>query len=167
LWRGSTVLSQFRHQTYFSSDSFCSLCCISAASECPRNGVLRGSNGTFTSPGHPLAYPVSVSCTWIIEVPENYQVQLTFTTFQLENCAVPSLCTCDHVEVRDGLSASSRKLKELCGDKIPRALRSSGRYLWVEFESDSETVGNGFSAFFEAVRKYGLTKYTITTSMPW
>ena len=122
--------------------------------------MLSGANGSFTSPGFPLTYPVSVKCTWIIEVPEDHRVQLTFTTFQLENCAVPSLCTCDHVQVRDGRDGNAPELRELCGDNIPATLRlqSSGRYLWVEFESDSKTVGNGFDAFFKAVRKYAKIK---------
>ena len=124
------------------------------SSQCPSNGVLRGANGSFTSPGYPLTYPVSVTCTWIIEVPEDYQVQLTFRTFQLETCAIPSVCTCDHVEVRDGQTASSPELRELCGDNAPSPLRSSGRYLRVEFDSDSKTTRNGFNASFNAVRKY-------------
>ena len=144
----------FCHET----KSFCivSFVCILAVSECPTNGMLSGANGSLTSPGFPLTYPVSVKCTWIIEVPEDYQVQLTFPTFQLETCAISSLCTCDHVEMRDGQDENSKKLQQLCGNNIPATLRmrSSGRHMWVEFDSDSKTVGNGFDAFFKAVRKY-------------
>ncbi|XP_078360313.1 bone morphogenetic protein 1-like [Oculina patagonica] len=123
---------------------------------CPNNrnnDILRGTNGSFTSPGFPLSYPVSVKCTWIIEVPEDYQVQLTFTTFQLENCAISLFCTCDHVQARDGQDENSKKLQTLCGDNVPPTLRirSSGRYMWVEFDSDSKAVGNGFDASFKAV----------------
>ena len=130
------------------------VCCTLDVSECPTNGELRGTSGSFTSPRFPLSYPDSVTCAWIIEVPENYLVELTFDSFQLENCAIPILCTCDHVEVRDGQSASSPILQQLCGDKKPSPLRSSGRYLWVEFKSDYRTVGNGFNASFKAVCKY-------------
>ena len=85
-------------------------------------------------------------------------MELTFNTIQLENCFFPSLCTCDHVEVRDGQSASSPELETFCGDNKPSPLRSSGRYLWVEFHSDSRTVGNGFSASYRAVTKYAKIK---------
>ena len=132
---------------------FLSFSFLSDASECPNNGMLSGANGSFTSPGFPLTYPVSVKCTWIIEVPQDHQVQLTFTTFQLETCAVPSLCTCDHVEVRDGQLASSKELRTICGDKRPPSLLSSGPYMWVEFDSDSKTARSGFNASFKAVRK--------------
>ena len=109
---------------------------------------MSGANGSFTSPGFPLTYPVNVKCTWIIEVSEEHQVQLTFTTFQLEKCE-----WCDHVEVRDGQFASSNKLKTLFGDDPPPTLRSSGRYMWVEFKSGYKSPKNGFVASFKAVRK--------------
>ena len=64
------------------------------------------------------------------------------------------MCTCDHVEVRDGGSRSSESLKTLCGDIGPSLLRSTGQQLWVEFESDSKTTQNGFHASFKAVREY-------------
>ena len=126
---------------------------LSDASQCPNNGKVSGANGSFTSPRFPFTYPVSVKCTWVIEVPEDHQVQLTFPTFQLETCAISSLCTCDHVQVRDGQFSSSNKLKTLCGDEQPPTVRSSGRYMWVEFESDSKTARIGFNASFKAVRK--------------
>ena len=121
--------------------------------------MLSGAKGSFTSPGFPLAYPVSVTCTWIIEVPEDHQVLLTFTTFRVQYCVFSSyLCTCDHVQVSDGRDgfAPSFEAKRLCGDNIPptQRIQSSGRYMFVEFKSDDETVGNGFNASFKAVCKY-------------
>ena len=114
---------------------------------------MRDKNGSFTSPGFPLNYPDSVTCTWIIEVPENYHVELTFNTFELETCAIESICTCDDVEVRDGQTGSSDLLQRLCGDNKPSSLQSSGRYMWVEFESDSKTTRKGFNATFKAVSR--------------
>ena len=132
---------------------------LSAESECPRNGVLQGTNGSFSSPEYPLSYPDSVKCTWIIEVPEGFLVRLEFDYFQLETCTVPSLCTCDHVEVRDGRDESARSLQKSCGDNKPSRLRSTGRFLWVEFESDSRTTRNGFHASFKAICEYAMMRY--------
>lgn len=127
---------------------------ISAESDCPRDGyILRGTNGSISSPEYPLSYPDSVKCTWIIEVPEGYRVRLEFQSFQLETCTFPSVCTCDHVEVRDGRDATGNSLERSCGDKKPSHLRSSGRFMWIEFESDSKTTRNGFHAIFHALCK--------------
>ena len=111
----------------------------------------RGTNGSISSPEYPLSYPDSVKCTWIIEVPEGYRVRLEFQSFQLETCTIPSVCTCDHVEVRDGRDATGNSLERSCGDKKPSHLRSSGRFMWIEFESDSKTTRNGFHAIFNAL----------------
>ena len=113
----------------------------------------RGTNGSISSPEYPLSYPDSVKCTWIIEVPEGYRVRLEFQSFQLETCTIPSVCTCDHVEVRDGRDATGNSLERSCGDKKPSHLRSSGRFMWIEFESDSKTTRNGFHAIFNALCK--------------
>ena len=86
-------------------------------------------------------------------------MRLEFDFFQLETCTVPSVCTCDHVEVRDGRDESATSLQKSCGDKKPSNIRSSGRFLWVEFESDSKTTQNGFLASFKAVRKYAKMAY--------
>lgn len=120
--------------------------------QCPKDGVLRGTSGSLASPGFPISYPNDVTCSWIIEVPESYFVQLTFETFELsmETCTISSLCKCDHVEARDGKRASSLKLKKLCGNNKPSTLQSSGRYMWVEFQSDSKTTRKGFNATFKA-----------------
>ncbi|KAL9985291.1 hypothetical protein ACROYT_G007676 [Oculina patagonica] len=153
---GRSMWIEFDSDLFSNEKGFNATYTAVAASECPKNGIVSGVNGSITSPGFPLTYPVSVKCTWIIEVPEDYQVQLTFPTFQLENCAISSLCSCDHVQVRNGRDENSEELKEFCGDNIPatQLLRSKGRYMWVEFDSDSKTVGNGFDVFFKAVREF-------------
>ena len=80
-------------------------------------------------------------------------MQLRFNAFDMETCIVPSLCTCDDVEIRDGQSESSPLLKRHCVDDLPSPLRSSGRHMWVEFESDSRSNEKGFNATFEAFGK--------------
>ena len=144
----------FHQQWYFFIRPGIAFVLISAESDCPRDGyILRGTNGSISSPEYPLSYPDSVKCTWIIEVPEGYRVRLEFQSFQLETCTIPSVCTCDHVEVRDGRDATGNSLERSCGDKKPSHLRSSGRFMWIEFESDSNTTRNGFHAIFNALCK--------------
>ena len=83
-------------------------------------------------------------------------MRLEFDFFQLETCTPRFACTCDHVEVRDGQDDSAKSLQKSCGDKTPFHLRSTGRFLWVEFESDSRTTRNGFHASFKAVCEYAM-----------
>ncbi len=79
-------------------------------------------------------------------------MELTFETFDLEDCFVSSstVCSCDHVEVRDGRDGNSEKLERFCGGSEHSSLTSTGRYMWVEFESDSKETRKGFKATFKA-----------------
>ena len=101
---------------------------------------------------YPLNYPNDVTCTWIIEVPENHIVEVTFETFELEECFLLSLpvCRCGYVEVRDGKDGNSNTLEKLCGGSERYSLKSTQRYMWVKFESDSNTPRKGFNATFKA-----------------
>ena len=116
--------------------------------------TLSGSFGRFTSPNYPFNYPNSKTCRWIISVPEGYRVKLSFQVFLLETCIVPSLCTCDHVEVRDGKDGDSPKLGKYCGNKTPDPIYSTGRFMWIEFKSDSRTTDTGFRATYTSESKF-------------
>ena len=116
----------------------------SVEANCDPNGTaLTGSSGSFTSPNFPNNYSSSTTCRWIIAVPEGHRVKLTFQTFMLENCRS---CSCDHVKIRDGSDESSTELAEYCGGRTPglTPILSSGRFMWIEFDSDFDTEGKGF-----------------------
>ena len=66
-------------------------------SEC--GGVLTSGSGSLRSPQHPSVYPHGVNCTWFIQAPPGFIVQLTFNSFQLER---GYRCRADYVEIIDG-----------------------------------------------------------------
>ena len=52
--------------------------------------MLTGDRGAFSSPDHPNQYEHGLDCDWLIRVPPNERVKLTFTNMDLErhvNCA--------------------------------------------------------------------------------
>ncbi len=57
---------------------------------------LTEDSGTFTSPRYPDNYPYGTNCTWNITVNPGFVIQLTFTSFTLENV---TNCIYDYVEV--------------------------------------------------------------------
>ena len=120
--------------------------------QCDPNGVtLTGLSGSFSSPNYPSDYPNSETCRWIISVPQGYRIRLDFTTFILETC---SSCLCDHVIIRDGSADNSLKLGEFCGNNRPPPTFSSGRDMWVEFDSDQIFTERGFLATYTAIGEY-------------
>lgn len=130
--------------------------------QCSQSGItVTGSSGSFSSPNYPSSYPNSVTCRWIIKVPEGYLVRLSLQSFQLETCALPSpVCSCDHLEVKDGTDGSSKQLGRYCGNDKPSPVQSSGRFMWIEFDTDLTGNEKGFLATYSAVGMYPTTSFT-------
>ena len=120
--------------------------------QCNKDGfILTNSSGSFASPNYPSNYPSSRTCRWIISVPQGHRIQLSFQTFILETCLISSFCSCDHVEIRDGSDGNSPSLGRFCGVNKPPPIQSTGRFLWVEFDSDLTRNKEGFNATYTAV----------------
>lgn len=124
--------------------------------QCSQSGItLTGTSGNVSSPSYPSNYPNRQTCRWIITVPQGHLVRLSFEVFQLETCAVPSpVCSCDHVEVRDGRDGSSKQLGRYCGSDKPSPVQSSGRFMWIEFDTDLTGNEKGFLANFNSIGMY-------------
>ena len=68
--------------------------------------------------------------TWSITAPANTQIEMTFQEIDLRNCYD---CSCQSVEVRDGLRSYSKLIGRYCGHTTPTTVKSTGKYLWVKF----------------------------------
>lgn len=118
--------------------------------------TMSGKTGRLFSPRYPKPTPPrSINCTWMITVPKGNFVKLRLTSVKLDvDCSPHST-----LEIRDGQSSSSRLLKSICKQPFyGSSAFSSGRHLWVRFQSPKQdwTYYFMFSAEFEAVtqRKY-------------
>lgn len=103
------------------------------------------SQGHLESPNYPEEYEANKECIWRLSVPKDYQVALTFNSFEVEN---HDNCVYDSVEIRDGLTLNSPLLGVFCGYKIPPDIRSTSNHLLVKFVSDGSVQKVGFSASF-------------------
>ena len=108
---------------------------------------------SFHSPGYPGCYPNNVLCTWLIEAPPGYYVELHIYDFNLEYGG--NNCVWDYLEIYDGGTGSSPLLTKACGYLSSLTLYSSGRFLFLRFYSDGIIPMSGFSAWC------GITSY------PW
>ena len=131
-----------------------SLFLSSVKGQCSQSGITitlpTGSSGNVSSPNFPSNYPNSMTCRWIITVPQGHLVRLSFNDFQLTSCFV-SCSSCDHLEVRDGTDDSSAQLARYCGTELPYDVQSSGQSLWIEFVSTSTNNEKGFLATYTTV----------------
>lgn len=113
--------------------------------------LYASSYPSFHSPGYPGCYPNNVLCTWLIEAPPGYYVQLHIYDFNLEYGG--NNCPWDFLEIHDGSTVSSPLLIKACGYLSSFALYSSGRFLFLRFYSDGVIPMSGFSAWC------GITSY--------
>uniref|UniRef100_A0A3B3DT92 Adhesion G-protein coupled receptor G6 n=1 Tax=Oryzias melastigma TaxID=30732 RepID=A0A3B3DT92_ORYME len=108
------------------------------------NVALREAAGGFTSPCYPQKYPNSLSCTWKMQAPPGYIIQLSFLDFELEEA--PG-CMYDQVLVNTG--GADVKFCGLTADGL--TLNSTGNFMELSFKSDFSVRKRGFSVSFRHV----------------
>lgn len=106
-------------------------------------------NTIIKSPNYPNDYDDNLNCTWIIKVSFSgrYIVKVVFNDFKLER-------TCDDVlKFYDGMDETSNLLGSYCGTTHPEVIYSTGRYLYVQFQTDNMINYKGFNFSFTAVKE--------------
>ncbi|XP_074648857.1 ovochymase-like [Tubulanus polymorphus] len=114
-------------------------------SGCGSPKLQSGSSGTFTSPNYPNAYGPSLRCEWVISVPKDKRVGITFDTpFDVETS---SDCRYDSVS----LINPSGAVKKLCGTTPPAAFIGTNNTVTVKFKSDHIVHKTGFRIYWKAL----------------
>jgi len=101
---------------------------------------------TISSPNFPKRYPRDIQCTWRIQAPDSFKVQLSFLEFQLEKQSVDLRCH-DYISVRDGgfVFKEAEEIWTGCGLEHPPTVYSTAQFLWVRFYSNKEFQAKGFT----------------------
>ncbi|MGH0150723.1 UNVERIFIED_CONTAM: hypothetical protein FKN15_032572 [Acipenser sinensis] len=115
-------------------------------------GYLTSPSGSFGSPDIDFdgKYEASLDCVWNIVVPQNMNVNLTFSNFILEGPS-GTICRYDYVKVFDGDNENFPLVGTFCGTTVPASFASSNNFLTVKFVSDSSVSFSGFNATYTAV----------------
>jgi cubilin len=100
-----------------------------------------GTTGTFTSPNWPSNYPNNVNCRWVINVPSNKVVNLSF------NSNARTELNDDVVSVA---GSNGAPLAQMSGAGF-HTVQSTGNVMTVTFTSDYDVIFPGFQATYTAV----------------
>lgn len=110
-------------------------------------GVLKTTGHNIRPPTQSGSqkYENNANCVWVIMAPTGFVVQLTFSSFHLEE---NSECSLDHVDIYEGFAHNGTKMQSYCGTNIPPVTQSSGNVISIKFVTDSTVTGDGFAAHY-------------------
>ncbi|XP_068206241.1 LOW QUALITY PROTEIN: cubilin-like, partial [Palaemon carinicauda] len=113
-------------------------------------GLLTGTEGQVVYPGvQGQTYNHNVSCAYVISVPRDKVINITFHSFHLEG----GTCLFDWLQIHDGRSSSSQLLGRFCGTTLPGnngTILSTHNQLYIWFRSDHSRAGYGFNFTWNA-----------------
>nr|XP_023417709.1 cubilin [Cavia porcellus] len=111
-------------------------------------GNFHMAEGIFETPGYPDIYPPNAECVWNIFSSPGNRIQLSFTSFQLEDS---QNCSKDFVEIREG-NATGHLVGRYCGSSPLHNYSSATEdLLWIRFVSDGSHSAMGFQATFTLI----------------
>ncbi|KAL5018057.1 hypothetical protein ScPMuIL_003779 [Solemya velum] len=88
-----------------------------------------------------------MSCAWRISATIGHVITLDFKIFELERS---HFCEFDYLMIYDGANSGSRVLKRVCGRVVPDPITSTGNDVLIEFRSDKDVGGIGFSLTYNS-----------------
>ncbi|XP_075058584.1 CUB and sushi domain-containing protein 1 [Mixophyes fleayi] len=112
--------------------------------QCPANEMRLESSGVILSPGYPLNYPNSQTCSWSIRVEPSYNISIFVDTFQSEK-------QFDELEIFDGPSGQSSLIVALSGNLTGQQnFTSKGNNVYLRWSTDHATSKKGFKIRYSA-----------------
>ena len=111
-------------------------------------GRFKSPSGSIHSPNYPQNYDHDSDCGWLLEVPMNHVVELTFNDFDVEPF---TNCTFDYVAVYDGPTMDDgAEIARFCGSTVPNppVVRSTSNQMFVRLKADGSVSARGFLANF-------------------
>ncbi|XP_052250988.1 deleted in malignant brain tumors 1 protein-like isoform X4 [Dreissena polymorpha] len=124
-------------------------------------GVLTESFGVITSPNYPSDYSRKVQCTWVINAPEDYRINVDFRDFALE---YHSDCNHDYLELFNGPNASSPSFGKFCWTAPPKGFTSQSNSARIVFSTDSSDSARGFNLTYTFYADCPLGSYSFNCS---
>ena len=114
---------------------------------CPNMTTLNETSGVITSPFYPRNYPDNQECRWQITASKGRHVVMIIDYLYTESCG--QTCTCDYLEVQNGLSSDGYNEKRRCGYLRVRyySIFDSLMVLFVSDGIESKLYG-GFKATY-------------------
>jgi len=123
---------------------------------CKQLTTLTASTGTFNDGSvDSIVYGRNNRCEWLIQPPLAKRIHLNFTRFETELHK-------DYISIYDGDSDTSRLIGKYSGSQLPPSILSSGKSLFLQFQSNNSINRKGWEAEYLSLSAQCLpnVKYT-------
>ena len=99
------------------------------------------------SPAYPECYPVYKTCTWSVSAPIGFEISIEPFDYGIEKSTG---CQYDILYINDGVES------KLCGSDTYNGSISTGRMVFIGFDSDSSDVAEGFQfrLFITGIKRF-------------
>ncbi len=111
---------------------------------------LSGSRGEIASPLYPHSYILRGEYTWRVTVDEDRRVRMYFPYFSVERDPDSGACI-SSLLVYDGFDDDAPLLAQLCGDRRPNRIFSTGNVVFIRFVSRYINEGSAFRLIWDSV----------------
>lgn len=121
--------------------------CISS---CNSYTIVQEPTGNISTTSFPdLPYASGSNCTWIIDLPVEYNsIELKFNGMLIEES--PN-CVKDRLTVVNGKDEDSLSMATYCGTQSPNTMHSSTGSVTIKFVSDSAVNNKGFNLQYKGL----------------
>lgn len=119
----------------------------------PCGGIKTSETGEITSPDFPNKPSTSIECSWVLNLPKNHQINLTFATLDLGDD-----CDKSFIEIFNGPSSRSPRIGIFCknnmfkfGSSNSSSVISERNTLVVNYHFSADNEGKGFNLTWKPV----------------
>ena len=124
--------------------------------ETPCGELFLTPEGVLRSPNFPNPYPRNRRCVWQITTDPGKRIALGVKDgqFSVEEGSSIYTCDTDYIAVYDGNNKTSRRIGPFCGNTSRpfRTIHSTGRHLYIEFQSNNQVQYSGFELKYTTYR---------------
>lgn len=110
-------------------------------------GKYTASSGTIHSPNYPNNYDKNDICGWLIDIDENYVIELDF-----EDVDLVKPCVSNNITIFDGPTSAYPVLAVVCTSNKPNnTIKSTYNHMFIELTTSGYFTAKGFSAKYRRV----------------
>lgn len=115
---------------------------------CNEKFYLNDDTPSITIHNISSGYENFLDCTYTAFSPPDTVIEIKFKKFHIATCDESfnrtDICSCDYIDVRDGMGISADLIGHYCGHNTPPILTTSRNNLWMNFVTDGIKASTGF-----------------------